>query len=69
MVVESTWQSGGYVLGFRIDPVEKLTSIAKMIKNLQNLFISSPYFGVEYERTMEEVGLFVCFRFGKIDKI
>ena len=42
-------QSGGYVLGFRIDPVEKLQQIAKEIQNLHRVYSACPIFGVEFE--------------------
>ncbi len=42
-------QSGGYVLGFRIDPVEKLKDTAKEIQNLHRVYSSCPIFGVEFE--------------------
>ena len=32
-------QSGGYVLGFRIDPAEKLQEAAKEIQSLQKVFL------------------------------
>ena len=47
-------QSGGYVLGFRIDPVEKLKEVAQEIQNLQRVYSACPIFGVEYE-TEEKV--------------
>ena len=67
MVIESTWQSGGYVLGFRIDPIEKLHSISKMIRNLRDVFASSPYYGVEFERSVETVNFIFlgCFCISK----
>ncbi|GFR91599.1 Bardet-Biedl syndrome 5 protein homolog [Elysia marginata] len=41
--------SGGYVLGFRIDPLEKLQATAKMIQNLHKVYSTCPIFGVEFE--------------------
>ncbi|XP_059155946.1 Bardet-Biedl syndrome 5 protein-like [Physella acuta] len=49
LVVETTQMSGGYVLGFRIDPVEKLQTTAKMIQNLHRVYSACPIFGVEFE--------------------
>ncbi|CAK8675674.1 BBSome complex member BBS5-like [Clavelina lepadiformis] len=57
MVIESTWQSGGYVLGFRIDPVEKLQEAAKEIQSLHRVFSASPFYGVQYERAESNSGL------------
>nr|XP_002124803.1 Bardet-Biedl syndrome 5 protein [Ciona intestinalis] len=50
MVIESTWQSGGYVLGFRIDPIEKLQEAAKEIQSLHRVYSASPIYGVEYHK-------------------
>ena len=48
LVVESCEESGGYVLGFRIDPVEKLHEVHKELLSLFNLYSQTPIFGVEY---------------------
>ncbi|XP_023683808.1 BBSome complex member BBS5-like isoform X2 [Paramormyrops kingsleyae] len=44
--------TGGYVLGFKIDPVEKLQSTVKEVNSLHKVYSASPIFGVHYE--MEE---------------
>ncbi|NXC66461.1 BBS5 protein, partial [Anhinga anhinga] len=44
--------SGGYVLGFKIDPVEKLQEAVKEINSLHRVYSANPIFGVDYE--MEE---------------
>lgn len=49
LVVESSQQSGGYVLGFRIDPQEKLTATVKEIQSLHKVYSACPLFGVEFE--------------------
>ncbi|XP_051158791.1 Bardet-Biedl syndrome 5 protein homolog isoform X2 [Leptopilina boulardi] len=48
LVIVSNEGSGGYVLGFRIDPIEKLHLIHKEIKALLATYNKSPIFGVEY---------------------
>ncbi|XP_062506643.1 Bardet-Biedl syndrome 5 protein homolog [Corticium candelabrum] len=48
LVVESSQQSGGYVLGFRIDPREKLKEAVKEIQTLHKVFTASPVFGVQF---------------------
>uniref|UniRef100_A0A2K6UF82 Bardet-Biedl syndrome 5 n=1 Tax=Saimiri boliviensis boliviensis TaxID=39432 RepID=A0A2K6UF82_SAIBB len=48
--------SGGYVLGFKIDPVEKLQESVKEINSLHKIYSASPIFGVDYE--MEEKAYF-----------
>lgn len=49
LVIESSELSGGYILGFRIDPIEKLQEIQKEIGSLHKLYSSTPIFGIEYE--------------------
>ena len=49
LVIESSELSGGYILGFRIDPIEKLQEIQKEIASLHKLYSTNPIFGVEYE--------------------
>ena len=49
LVIESSELSGGYILGFRIDPSEKLQEIQKEIASLHKLYSTNPIFGVEYE--------------------
>ncbi|XP_033639519.1 Bardet-Biedl syndrome 5 protein homolog [Asterias rubens] len=60
LVLESSVQSGSYVLGFRIDPADKLQDVVKEIQSLHRVYSSSPIFGVEYEsedrpQTVEEL--------------
>ena len=47
-VIESTVSSGGYVLGFRIDPVERLHETFKEVQSLHQIFSVNPIFGVEH---------------------
>jgi Bardet-Biedl syndrome 5 protein len=49
LVIETTASSGGYILGFRADPVEHLEEVYTQIKNLWAVFSSTPIFGVEYQ--------------------
>merc|ERR1712137_1357334 len=48
LVIETTVCSGGYILGFRADPVEHLEEVYTQILNLWKIFSSTPVFGVEY---------------------
>ncbi|GAB6030767.1 Bardet-Biedl syndrome 5 protein [Chamberlinius hualienensis] len=48
LVIETSEQSGGYLLGFRIDPEEKLKSTYREIDSLYNVYSNSPVFGVNY---------------------
>ena len=52
LVVETSTRSGGYILGFRIDPYEKLTEVFKEIKTLHQVYSTTPIFGIKY--TIEE---------------
>ena len=49
MVVETTKESGSYVLGFRIDPYEKMKDIVQEIHSLYQVYHASPTFGVNFE--------------------
>lgn len=48
LVVETFPRAGGYVLGFRIDPDERLEQLHKEISSYLRLFSSNPVFGVEH---------------------
>ena len=41
-------QSGGYVLGFRLDPPDQLYEVAKEIQNIHSVFSKNPLFGVNF---------------------
>jgi len=47
LVIETTHSSGGYILGFRADPVERLEEVFTQISNLWKIFSVTPVFGVE----------------------
>ena len=48
-VVETSHTSGGYVLGFRIDPVEKLQETVQQIQSLHKIYSACPIFGIEFD--------------------
>ena len=48
LVVETSPKSGGYILGFRIDPQERLDEVYKEVQSLHQVFSVSPIFGVNY---------------------
>ena len=52
MVLETVASSGGFVLGFRVDPVDKLKDIVQEIHSLYQVYQASPVFGVDF--TLEE---------------
>lgn len=49
MVVTSSEISGTYILGFRVDPEEKLKNLYKELISLHSVYKSNPIFGVEYK--------------------
>mmetsp|Transcript_64068 Transcript_64068/g.202683 ORF Transcript_64068/g.202683 Transcript_64068/m.202683 type:complete len:360 (-) Transcript_64068:248-1327(-) len=48
LVVETTQRSGGYILGFRVDPQERMQEIFKEVHALWQVFSVNPVFGIEY---------------------
>eukprot|EP00658_Telonema_sp_P-2_P031281 TRINITY_DN23450_c0_g1_i1.p1 TRINITY_DN23450_c0_g1~~TRINITY_DN23450_c0_g1_i1.p1 ORF type:complete len:284 (+),score=66.67 TRINITY_DN23450_c0_g1_i1:221-1072(+) len=48
LVIETTGSSGGYVLGFRLDPKEKLQELFQEMTSMHTTFSNNPIFGVEY---------------------
>ncbi|CAL7932853.1 unnamed protein product [Xylocopa violacea] len=48
LVIASTESSGGYILGFQINPIQKLHIAYKEILTLSNIFKKFPIFGVDY---------------------
>jgi Bardet-Biedl syndrome 5 protein len=49
LVIETSELSGGYVLGFRVDPISKLDEILKEIKSLHEVYSKNPLFGVKFD--------------------
>lgn len=48
LVLETTPNSGAYILGFRADPMDKLEALKKQITKLWKVYSASPNFGVEF---------------------
>lgn len=48
LVLETTSSSGEYVLGFKVDPTEKLQNLLKSIQSLHKAHLLKPIFGVSY---------------------
>ncbi|KAA6392312.1 MAG: hypothetical protein EZS28_012161 [Streblomastix strix] len=48
LVIETCRHAGSYVLGFRIEPPERLNALATEIGQLKTLFLQRPSYGVEY---------------------
>ncbi|KAJ4457148.1 putative Bardet-Biedl syndrome 5 protein [Paratrimastix pyriformis] len=49
LVLTTSKETGGYVLGFRVDPPERLKPIATEIEQLHQLFTAQPNFGVDFK--------------------
>ena len=62
LVVETSQRSGGYILGFRVDPLDRLKEIFKELHALWQVFAINPIFGVEYsaEDQQPSVGAFAA---------
>jgi len=48
LVVETFSRAGGYILGFRIDPEDRLISVKNEVQNLHQVYSTTPLFGVDY---------------------
>ena len=48
LVIETFSRAGGYILGFRIDPIDRLDEVIKELKNLHDIFSNNPIFGLEF---------------------
>ena len=46
--METFPRSGGYILGFRLDPAEKLDALLEETSKFLQLFTMSPIFGVDF---------------------
>ncbi len=57
LVVETTARSGGYILGFRVDPYDKLSEVFKEIRTLHEVYSATPNFGVKYSMEEKPVGV------------
>ena len=54
LVIETTSHSGGYVLGFKIDPKETLDYCFKEINSLWSVYSKTPIFGVDFKPNPEQ---------------
>jgi len=48
-VVETSPKSGGYVLGFRLDPQDRLDDVFKEVTSLHQVYSVNPIFGVDFQ--------------------
>jgi len=47
LVIETSQRSGGYTLGFRIKPDDKLNEVFKQIKTFHEVFSANPVLGIK----------------------
>lgn len=47
LVIETSVRSGGYILGFRIDPYEQLQRIYTELCNMYKIYSQTPIFGIQ----------------------
>lgn len=48
LVLYTTTRSGGYTLGFRVDPPDRLHDVYKEVTTVHGVYAKSPVFGVDY---------------------
>ncbi|VEN56505.1 unnamed protein product [Callosobruchus maculatus] len=49
LVITSTESSGGFILGFKVDPEDKMKTLYKELTSLHTIYSTKPIFGVEYK--------------------
>jgi len=49
LVIQTAHTAGNYVLGFRIDPQERLHEVYKELLSLHTIYSKTPLFGVHYD--------------------
>ncbi|CAM9610619.1 unnamed protein product, partial [Hapterophycus canaliculatus] len=49
LVVETSAHSGGYILGFRLDPAEKLEQVHQELSSLHQVHAAAPIMGVDFQ--------------------
>ena len=54
LVITCRERGGGYILGFRIDPQERLVSIYKEVLSLHVVYTKAPIYGVSYEKKLRK---------------
>lgn len=62
LVLETFTKSGGYVLGFKVDPHEKLVGLLQELEKFHSLFSKNPIFGVSFAVEAEAPSIQVLYR-------
>lgn len=60
-VIQTAKTAGEYVLGFRIDPQDRLHEMYKEISSLHAIYSETPIFGVNYEMKMPVIKSQIAF--------
>lgn len=47
-MLETFSKAGGYILGFRVDPQDKVNDVFKEIQSLFQVYFTAPVFGVDF---------------------
>jgi Bardet-Biedl syndrome 5 protein len=48
LVLETFSKSGGYILGFRVDPQDKVQEVFQEVNSLYQVYFNAPLFGVDF---------------------
>lgn len=57
LVLETYAKSGGYILGFRVDPQDRISDVYKEIHSLFQIYSVGPIFGVDFTLESEAPNL------------
>lgn len=57
LVIETISKSGGYILGFRVDPQDKLEAVFQEITSLHQVYSVNPMFGIDFVHEEKEAPL------------
>lgn len=60
LVIETNGYSGGFTLGFRIDPKDRLQSVTKELSSLFRIHAQTPEFGVYFVITEQVIVNQLC---------
>ena len=55
LVVETTVHSGGYVLGFRIDPAARMKQVLQEVQSLHFTQIRNPQLGIVWNSSAQQI--------------
>ncbi|XP_030760473.1 Bardet-Biedl syndrome 5 protein homolog [Sitophilus oryzae] len=53
LVIRSNERSGNFILGFKVDPEEKLHNLLKELTSLYTVYMNNPIYGVEYKWSLQ----------------